>query len=383
MATVTDFRFDTFLRPDAAAPAVRVSVADGREDIPGWRTLVRRASEPNPFFERWFLKPSLQNLDPNEECAAIVVKLGDTTCGLMPITRKGTYSRWPVPHLSNWTHPNIFLGTPLVAKGSELSFWRGALKWADQHAGSSLFLHLKDIGLDGPVYGALKHVVAQERRPWGVVDDGERAVHSTDLSPEEYLARALPRRKRKDLNRRFRRLQELGVINFVREVGTDGLDGWIDGFLALEASGWKGEAGSALACRDSTSRLFRESVVGAAEEGKLLRMTMLLDGEPIAMLSTFLAPPGAFGFKTAFDEAYSRYSPGFLLERAFVEAWPEFGLHWCDSCASPGHSVMDRIWTERRRVGRVSIGIGGPVRRAIFRQLLRCETKHRPKEDLR
>ena len=91
------------------------------------------------------------------------------------------------------------------------------------------------------------------------------------------------------------------------------------------------------------------------------------------MLSTFLTPPGAFGFKTAFDEDYARFSPGFLLEREFLGALHRFGIDWCDSCASANHEIMNRIWCERRQVGRVSIAIGGPLRRAAFSQILRKE----------
>ena len=98
------------------------------------------------------------------------------------------------------------------------------------------------------------------------------------------------------------------------------------------------------------------------------------------MLSTFLTPPGAFGFKTAFDEEYARFSPGFLLEREFLGALDRFGIRWCDSCAAEDHSVMNQIWYERRRVGRVSIAIGGPLRRTAFKQLLRKETSGRDRE---
>jgi CelD/BcsL family acetyltransferase involved in cellulose biosynthesis len=189
----------------------------------------------------------------------------------------------------------------------------------------------------------------------------------------------MPARNRKDLNRRFRRLGELGEIDFKWETGSDGLTRWIAEFLELEAAGWKGDAGSALACDPATSALFRESLIGAARRDRLVRLSLRLNGRPIAMLSTFLTPPGAFGFKTAFDEDYSRFSPGLLLEREFLTAPHRFDIRWCDSCAAPDHSVMNRIWYERRPVGRVSIAIGGHLRRAVFSQILRKEMNGRNK----
>jgi hypothetical protein len=48
---------------------------------------------------------------------------------------------------------------------------------------------------------------------------------------------------------------------------------------------------------------------GAAARGRLERLTLALDGEPLAMLASFLTPPGAFSFKTAFDERFCPLLP--------------------------------------------------------------------------
>jgi hypothetical protein len=344
------------------------------EQREAWDELARCAAEPNPFFESWYLLPSLESFDRGGSNISILCfTQSGALRGLMPIVRQQNYGGWPLPHVGNWLHYNIFFGTPLVAAGAEVHFWRAVLGWADANPELSLFLHLNEIALDGPVFAALQSVLSADGRQWGVVERKERAMLSSDLEVDAYLAKSLPARKRKDLNRRFRRLAELGEIDFRWESGSEGVVRWIDEFLALEAAGWKGDAGSALACDAATEALFRESLIGAAERGRLVRLSLRLDGRPIAMLSTFLTPPGAFGFKTAFDEDYAQFSPGFLLEREFLTALQRFGISWCDSCAAANHSVMDRIWCERRPVGRVSIAIGGPLRRAAFSRLLRKE----------
>lgn len=339
-----------------------------------WDELARCSVEPNPFFESWYLLPSLESLDSAGNTSILCFKQQGVLRGLMPIVRRQQYEGWPIAHIGNWLHPNIFFGTPLVAPGAEVHFWRAVLDWADANPALSLFLHLKEIALDGPVYAALKTVLTADGRAWGVVGRKERALLSSDLDAESYLAKSLPATKRKDLNRRFRRLGELGEIDFRWETGSDGLVRWIEEFLALVAAGWKGNAGSALACDEATKALFRQSLISAARRERLVRLSLRLNDRPIAMLSTFLAPPGAFGFKTAYDEDFARFSPGFLLEREFLTALHRFDIRWCDSCAAADHSVMNRIWYERRLVGRVSIAIGGPLRRAAFSQLLRKET---------
>ncbi|MGZ8997423.1 MAG: GNAT family N-acetyltransferase [Allosphingosinicella sp.] len=343
------------------------------EERSAWDELALAAAEPNPFFESWYLLPSLESLDRDGDVSVLCLLQNGKLNGLMPVIREQQYEGWPLPHVGNWLHSNCFFGTPLVAPGAEADFWRALLDWADANPALSFFLHLNKVALDGPVYAGLESVLSEDGRPWGVVVRRERALLSSDLDAEAYLATSLCARKRKDLNRRFRRLEELGEIEFRWETGSDGLECWADEFLALEASGWKGDAGSSLACNAATESLFRQSMTGAAKYERLVRLSLRLNDKPIAMLSTFLTPPGAFGFKTAFDEEHSRFSPGLLLEREFLTALKRFDIDWCDSCAAADHSVMNRIWTGRRRFGRVSIAIGGPLRRAAFSRILRKE----------
>ena len=360
----------------ANPPKVKLDCFSWREMILNkerWEELAHSVAEPNPFYESWYLLPSLESFDVREGVSILRFAHQGKLCGLMPIVRQSQYGGWPLAHIGNWLHPNIFFGTPLVASGVEDLFWRALLDWADANAGLSLFLHLDEIALTGPVYESMSSVLAADGREWGIVERKERALLAPDLDAEAYLAESLSARNRKDLNRRTRKLSELGEIDFKWETGSEGLVQWIDDFLTLEESGWKGKAGSALNCDAATRTLFQESLMGAANRGRLVRLALRSNGKPIAMLSTFLTPPGAFGFKTAFDEDYARFAPGLLLEREFLNAPHRFDMGWCDSCAAPDHSLMNRIWRERRPLGRVSIAIGGSLRRATFSRLLRKE----------
>lgn len=343
-------------------------------DVTAWDALARSAAEPNPFFESWYLLPALEALDTNRRVSILRFERQGVLLGLMPVARQLNYYGRPVPHITNWIHPNCFLGTPLVARGLETLFWQALLDWADAHPGAAFFLHLREFVLGGPLCSSLEKILDAGGRKSALVACYERAKLESDLDPDSYLRSSLSQRKRKDLNRRHRRLSELGEVRFDWATGSQGLSAWTDDFLKLEASGWKGKAGSALACDPATRHVFRSSLVGAAERGRLIRLSLLLAGRPIAMLSTFAAPPGSFGYKTAFDEAFSRYSPGFLLEREFLRSLERGDIRWCDSCAASDHSVMNQIWNERRAIGSLSIAIGGMLRRATFEQLVRLET---------
>ncbi len=367
------------------APDLHLTAHDWRAfdtpaEIARWDALAQWASEPNPFFESWYLLPSLRALDPEVKVELLALEADGVLAGLLPLRRERRYYGKPLPHRQAWVHPNCFLGTPLVAKGFEPAFWRALLADCDAEPGAALFLHLPALGLDGPLAAALEDVLADDGRPWGVVQRERRAMLAADGSAESYSQTALSRRKRKDLARRLRRLEELGDVRFRWATGASGIDKWIADFLALEGAGWKGKAGSALRRDPATAAIFRESLTKAAAHGRLLRLSLTLDGRPLAMLSTFLAEPGAFGFKTAFDERYGRFAPGVLLEAEFLSAIDRRPFEWCDSCAAADHPVMNAMWRERRAVGKVSIGIGGRVRRGVFNRLLQLERWPQPQE---
>ena len=248
----------------------------------------------------------------------------------------------------------------------------------DRQGPGPLFLHLAAMPLEGPLHHALTTVAGDERRAFGLVHREERALLASHLGPEAYLEAALNGKKRKELRRQFARLSEQGQLAVERQDGAAGLTQWIARFLTLEAAGWKGKAGSALACAPATQALFREALEGAAARGRLERLALTLDDQPIAMLATFLTSPGAFSYKTAFDEQLARFSPGVLLQRENLALLERDGIAWCDSCAAADHPMIDHLWRERRAIGRISIAIGGRLRRTAFSLLLAAELGRRP-----
>jgi CelD/BcsL family acetyltransferase involved in cellulose biosynthesis len=358
---------------------VRFALRDWRdferpEDAARWDALAQWAAEPNPFAESWYLLPSLRALDPGNAVRLACIEVGGQLAGVMPVRRDWSYYGYPVPQWCNWIHPNCFLGAPLVARGLEKAFWHALLGWLDDNAGPAMMLHLSHMPLDGPLWEALRQACREERRAGSIAKREERAMLASDLAPDDYFERSIGGKKRKELRRQRRRLEEEGRFEILRREGSEDLDRWIEEFLALERTGWKGAEGSALASSPATEALFRDALRGAAARGRLERLGLRIDGKPIAMLATFLTPPGAFSYKTAFDESFARYSPGVLLQRENLAMLERPDIEWTDSCAAADHPMIDHIWRERRAIGRVNLAIGGRARRTLFGALARRET---------
>lgn len=343
-----------------------------------WDALADDLSTPNPFFESWFLLPGLARFDPAGKIRIASLPGPAGLEALVPMQRARRYGRYLLPHLSVWLHANAFLGAPLVKARCEVLFWEALFDWADRNAGTALFLHVPALPLETPLAEALVAVCARQSRHIAMVHREERAMLASALAPGAYLEQAVPGKKRKEFRRQQARLAELGALTFTRLHDAQDIAGWTEHFLALEARGWKGSAGSALASAPETAGLFREAVASAAARGRLERLSLDLDGKPIAMLATLLAPPGAFSFKTAFDEQFARFSPGVLLQLENLAMLERSGINWTDSCAMQGHPMIDSLWRERRALGRFSIAIGGSTRRAVFQRLVSHELSRNP-----
>lgn len=353
--------------PAPLSPCVRFAPARERLDAlrAEWTALASSAAEPNPFAEHWFVAASVRNLG-DADVRIAEVREGGLLLGLLPLCVERDYGRIPVSFVQNWRHHHLFLGAPLITRGGEERFWRALIEALDAADWARGFLHMRDLAEDGPVHRALAAAAAGLGRPAAAVYREERAFLQSTLSPADYYAQTVRKKKRKELSRLRNRLAEMGTL-MTRSFGAgDDLNAWCDAFLKLERAGWKGREGSALSCQVSTEHFFREAIAGARDAGRLQLLALELDGRPISMLINFLTPPGSFSFKTAFDEDYARFSPGVLLQIENLQILENRDVAWMDSCASQDHPMIDSFWAERRAIVRVTVPLGGARRRLAF-----------------
>lgn len=340
---------------------------------PEWARLAENAAVPNCFFEPWFLMPSLTVFDPEGDVSLAMLVEGGRLRALMPVCDSPTYHGRALRNTSAWLHANMFCGLPLMEPGFERAFWQAYLAALDERETSQLFAHLPQMPEDCAATKALLDVCHADGRQIRVVHREERAALNRGKSPEAHFVDAMSNKRRKELRRLRKRFDECGTPRLTRHRGEECISEWIDTFLALEKSGWKGEQGSALACDPQTERLFRAVISGAAKAGKLERLALYLDDKPIAMLATFLSHPGGFAFKTAFDENYARFSPGMMLQVDNLALLDDPELAWCDSCAAADHPMIERIWRDRRSMVWLTVSAGRGWRRAIGSLWARAE----------
>ena len=184
-------------------------------------------------------------------------------------------------------------------------------------------LLLRDVVRDGPTSALLEPLARADGHPVGRWESLRSPWIPLGGRPAEERTDA---RFRANLRRRSRRLAELGAISVRRAGRAEDVTPALADFLALEASGWKGQRGSAIALDDALVRFYARIARDAAARGTLAIRALELDGRPVA-IHLGLVHRGAYYLpKTAYDEALGAASPGQLLQREVVAECEARGL---------------------------------------------------------
>jgi CelD/BcsL family acetyltransferase involved in cellulose biosynthesis len=321
-------------------------------DVDAWRELARRSVEANPFFEPELVLPAARHLG-GREVGLLIAGNGNGWSACLPV-RTGRLGG-VVKSLGSWRHPYCFLGTPLVDPDR----------------------------LEEGVEGLIEHALRRERRPLLAFDrmsEGPALQVMRDLAAERGLdivfqhpiARAALQRRpeatyfddvrphhRREMKRLGRRLQDgLGAPLTVEERA--GQADAVESFLGLEASGWKGQARTAMASVGAHADFFRSVCRAFAEQGRLQLLSLEAEGRRVAMKCNLAAGQGIFCFKIGHDSELRRFSPGVQLERANVEVFHEQrGERFMDSCADPDNDMINRLWPDRCTVTSVVLSRPG------------------------
>lgn len=324
--------------------------------------LCARTIEPNVFFNPRFLAPAMPRLEDREVRLA-VIRDGDEYRSrlrlLVPFSVERAATPLSVPIMRTWSSPFGPLGTPLLDRDDPEGVVRDFLEVLSRpHLKLPKVLVLPELRLDGPVVSVVRAVAETRGLPVTLTNRTERPFLESTLDGEEYLKQSLRAHHYREFRRIKRRLADKGVLEHRVARGEDDIRKGVEAFLTLEASGWKGRQGTAMAIDRYRAAFAREAVHRLAEQD-LCRVHMLtLDGVPIACLIVFVEAGMAYTWKTAYDESWSAYSPGTLL---MIEVTKQHlddpNVDSTDSCAVPDHPVMSRLWSERRMMGTLVVGL--------------------------
>ncbi|HEX9401179.1 MAG TPA: GNAT family N-acetyltransferase [Anaeromyxobacter sp.] len=233
-------------------------------------------------------------------------------------------------------------------------------------------LLLRDVPRDGPTSALLEPLARADRHLTGRWESLRTPfIRLGGPSAEERTSA----RFRANLRRRTRRLLELGAVAVRRAEAPDEVDGAVRDFLALEASGWKGAGGTAIALDPALVRFYARLARDAAARGALAIRALTLDDRPVAV-HLGLVHRGIYHLpKTAYDERLASVSPGQLLQREVLAECEARGLAGFDFLGpdmpwkrdwEPEHAPHDWLYVYRPSLsGRVVHSLRHRVRPVV------------------
>jgi hypothetical protein len=331
-----------------------------RDILPQWEALADTAIEDCVYYAPHYALALLDTLAASTDLRFATVWKKDALVALLPVVKKrllpGLFSLGRA-----WQSAYTFSATPLLDRhcAPEAAFALvGLLETMLQ--GEWI---IPTVNTEGPAAAAIKEALARRAAPWIELGTFARASLSARASFEEHMKSCISSKRRRDLGRNRRRLEELGPVCHAIACEGAALDRALQAFLGLEAGGWKGERGTALACRRET-RAFAEQAFGSA--GGRSRIDMLvLNDVPIAAGITAFSGTTGFTVKCAFDEAYASYSAGLLLEVEVIRSF--LTERWASrlDAATNGTHVIDGLWPDRVPVADLvfSLARTAPARR--------------------
>ncbi len=336
-----------------------------------WRELAERALEPNVFYEPAFALAAAPVFA--RDAGALLVWSAASPrrlLGFFPARIETRRYGFGPPLLVGLTHPYGPLGVPLVEREAAepiVAAWLAHLAGDTALPGLVLLPYLTENGAFATV---LEPILRRAQMPFADFDRHQRALLAPSGERPLYVERALGQHRRKELRRRWRRLSEAGAVALSTAIDTTAIAAATEYFLALEASGWKGRAGTAAADREDLQGFVRQAVNGLAEEGKVSIERLLVDGRAIAAAILLRSGRCAWFWKIAYDEKFARFSPGVMLSVALTEELVEnAGIVRADSCATADHPMIDHIWRERLELCNRLIGVRQQAPFSIVRRL--------------
>jgi hypothetical protein len=231
--------------------------------------------------------------------------------------------------------------------------------------------------LEGPSFAAIEEACRATGSRLGTCERWQRPVMQPQPGDdaERYLRRTLGQGYKKRMQQ-FRAIARHGAMSFRRRRGEAAREA-LPEFVALEAAGWKGEAGTAIARLPQASAYFDSLATQFAAADALQIDALLLDDQPLAM-GLLVESAGTRHFlKIAYDESQARHSPGRALTIAMLQAdFAGTPPSFFDSGAGDGVDAGTYVWGERRAMGNAVIRLGNaspglPEAAARLRQGLR------------
>jgi hypothetical protein len=319
-----------------------------------WTDLLGRAAAPNVFMDPALVGVAA-SIDPDARHRALLAwETADSRSRLVGIwsfaVGRPRRSILPMQTIVIPAYAHGYLATPVIDRDCLDDTLNAMLDGIASDPQLPKIIALDTMGVGEPTYDALVRVLEARGTAPCVFDRVRRTKLASALDGKAYLENALSSSTRKKLRQHRRKLSEKGALTSTIATEPEPVRQALEGFLAMEASGWKGREGTALASDEGDAAFMRGAMAALAGHGNAAVHSIYLDGKPVSMQLVARAGAAAFTWKTAYNETFHDFSPGMLLLEDYTAAFlTDKSIAFVDSCSFDDTGFMS-AWQERQEV---------------------------------
>ena len=302
-----------------------------------WDELLSRSGPNSPMHSYAWISAYLEhrfNADRTWYC--LMVREGERLVGVLPLERDShRSSEGDGVRLHSLADSHLWHADAVFETGREDEVLSQLLHFANHHFAGWWQLLMRRIPSSSPMLRARRHGIERI-----LVICKQHGMHSyLDVKSDfQKYFEGLSTNFRRSLSKARNRLDRLGETKVELVSAGNSTDEELRRFMKVEASGWKGELGSAIRESEALTSYYATLTQRLAQSGLLEWHFLTLNGETIAgHMATRLAGRLTL-WKIGFDERYSYYSPGNLLMLEVIKnAFETEGIDRIDF-------VTDQIW---------------------------------------
>ena len=318
-------------------------LSDSASLVPAWGALSQRALVPNIYYDPAFAIPAADPFGDGVMLAAVHGANGELLAAWpVRVSRR----RWgvPLPVLMGWTHPFAASGVPLLDRDHASDALLALLNLPATIGRLPRRAILPLIPEAGPFAELLDAQLTRLRLRQSHTERHDRPELNRGTDPLAHFSSGT----RSKLRQEERRLEKLGHLHLEQISDPAAIGEALEDYLALEGSGWKARAGTAIPQSAAETRFMTASVHALAAQGRVRIDRLRIDGTTIASSITYFTGDTAWYAKISYNEDHARNSPGsHLVLRATESLLADPAIQRTDSCAPPLHPLMRKFWPRR------------------------------------
>jgi CelD/BcsL family acetyltransferase involved in cellulose biosynthesis len=326
--TIAGSSIDSF-----AATAMQAAVHRGGVEVierwaDDWRRLCSESPDDQPFYRPEWIAAHIRAFTPGAKVVLLTVSSAGKLLFVLPLLREWTiFSGIPCRRLrapvnshscrfDAVRHASSQGDAAVVAAANYLQSLHGwdFLELSDAPEGGTIFA-LSDAARDA---GFHTGQLSMRRNPYVPVPPDSEGLKKLPVNA----------RLRGKLRHIRREVDSQGGLKFLRVNRAD--PSFLERFYLLEAAGWKGTEGSAIACNPNIRQFYDEIARTAEQFGYLCMYSLEFNGELLASHLGLAHNGRYFSPKIAYNEKFPQYAPGHLIVSEIMQ-----------DCAAQGISEYD------------------------------------------